>query len=440
MSGHAAEMHALMRELFPICRSLTGPGVRDTLAILGRDLPLTVHEVPTGTAALDWTVPDEWAIRDAHVSDMDGTRIIDFRDSNLHVVGYSEPVDAILSLDDLRPHLHSRPDLPEAIPYLTSYYRRRWGFCLSHKQLESLETRGPGPYRAVIDSTLAPGSLTYAELRIPPTEGDPDNAPEILLSTYVCHPSMANNELSGPVVTTFLARRLLEQPRRRLAYRIIFVPETLGALVYLGRHLDEMKRRTLAGYVVTCVGGPSGPTYLRTRWGDRLVDRATEHVLKFWDEPSRIVEFTERGSDERQYCAPGIDLPVGSLCRSKYHDYPEYHTSLDNLDFVTGDHLARSLALYEACLDALEGNRRFRTTVLGEPQLGRRGLYSDLGAVVGGVRREDLYLALLAYSDGETDLIRIADIHGWPVAGLIDAARTLAAHGLLEPVDDPAPF
>lgn len=423
-SDAGLQMHALMRELFPICRSITGDGVRETLRILSRHVPLEIREVPSGTACFDWTVPDEWNIRDAYVADEDGNRILDFRKNNLHVVGYSEPVDATMTLEELRPHLHSRPDMPDAIPYVTSYYSRRWGFCLSQRQVESLR---PGRYRVRIDATLAPGALTYGETYLP---GESEQ--EILLSTYVCHPSMANNELSGPVLTAFLAAELQRRAKRRYSYRIVFVPETIGALCYLSRNLDAMKDRVVGGYVITCVGGPDDFTYLLSRDGNALLDRATLHVLKATGRPHRIVSFTKRGSDERQYNAPGIDLGVGSLMRSKYHDYPEYHTSADDLDFVTADHMAQSLSAYLDCIDALEVNVVPVTQTLGEPNLGKRGLYPTIGAAIDNGAFVDNLLAILAYGDGSRDLIEIAEIHGKPVTDYADALAALADNGLVK--------
>ena len=418
-------MHALMEELFPICRSLTGPGVRKSFDILKRLVPLEVQAVPSGTRCFDWIVPDEWSVRAAYIATADGRKVIDFTNNNLHLVGYSEPVDTEMDLKDLQTHLHSLPEQPDAIPYRTSYYNRTWGFCLRHRDREAL---APGKYRVKIDSTLAPGALNYAELLIP---GEREE--EVFLATNICHPSMANNELSGPVTCAFLARYLLAKPRR-YTYRIAFVPETMGAIAYLGRNADHMKERTIAGFQVVCTGGPDDFTYLESRRGDTLADRAARHVLKQRGVAHRILDYTHRASDERQYCSPGIDLPVGSLMRSKYHDYPEYHTSLDNLEFVTAEHLAASYALYCDILDAIEANRLYRTTLEGcEPNLGRRGLYPTLGGQSHKAADTRYYRAIMAYADGKTDLLDIADKHGWSIEELVAPAKTLLDVGLIKP-------
>jgi aminopeptidase-like protein len=424
-----AEAYALAAELFPICRSLTGPGVRQTLGILQRELPeLTLHEVPSGTRCFDWTVPPEWSIREAYIATEDGRRIVDFANHNLHVVGYSTPIDAVLSLEELRPHLYSLPDQPDAIPYVTSYYRERWGFCLSQNQLDSLK---PGQYRVKIDSTLAAGSLTYGELLIPGERQE-----EIFLSTYICHPSMGNNELSGPVVTTQLARWLGTLSPRRFSYRIVFIPETIGSLVYLSRNLPEMKRRIVAGFNVTCVGDERAYSYLPSRQGDSLADRAALHALRHQAGADGFVRysFLDRGSDERQYCSPGADLPVASVMRTKYGVYPEYHTSLDDLSVISPAGLFGGIVAIAKAILAVEMNGRYRATVLGEPQLGRRGLYPTL-STRGASQTVRRLMDVLAYSDGEHDLLAIADLLGIPVWELSEVAQQLLAHELLADCD-----
>jgi len=423
-SNIGTAMHALMEELFPICRSLTGSGVRESLEILKRIAPLEIHEVPSGTRCFDWTVPDEWSVREAYVADSSGRKVIDFAENNLHLVGYSEPIEAEMDLEDLQVHLHSIPDQPGAIPYRTSYYDRTWGFCLCQKDRDALV---PGTYRVKIDSTLAPGVLNYAELIIPGEQED-----EVFLATNICHPSMANNELSGPVTCAFLARHLLEKPCR-YTYRIAFVPETIGAIAYLSRNVERMKARTIAGYQVVCTGGPDDFTYLESRQGDTLADRAARHVLTQSGAAHRLLDYTHRASDERQYCSPRIGLPVGSLMRSKYHEYPQYHTSLDDLDFVTAEQLASSYALYCSILDGIEANRTYHTTLDGcEPNLGRRGFYPTLGGQSHKAADTRLYRGIMAYADGDHDLIGIATRHGWSITDAARAAQTLVEAGLIK--------
>ena len=417
-------MHALASRLFPICRSLTGPGVRETLAILHEELPhLQVHEVPSGTKCFDWRVPDEWSIRDAYLLDPEGNKVADFKESNLHVVGYSEPVDIELPLGELQDHLHSLPEQPDAIPYVTSYYERRWGFCLAHKDRENLSD---GTYRAVIESTLEPGHLTYGELVIP---GESDE--EVFLSTYICHPSLANNELSGPVVTTFLAKSLASPKTRRFTYRIVFVPETIGSIVYLSRNLDHLKARVRAGFNVTCIGDERCYSYLPSRDGSTAADSAALHALRHVAGEFQRYSFLERGSDERQYCAPGVDLPVATIMRSKYGTYPEYHTSLDDLELVTPGGLAGGYEALWRALEVLEFDRVYQATQLGEPQMGRRGLYSTLGTKTTNLTTQT-YMDILAYCDGERSMLQIANLLERPLWELQPAVETLLQHDLIK--------
>jgi aminopeptidase-like protein len=421
-----AEMHALAHRLFPIARSLTGPGVRETLGILGEMLPgLQVHEVPSGTRCLDWTVPAEWRWREAWVEDEAGRRVIDAADHNLHLVGYSEPVDTWVSREELEAHLHSIPEMPEAIPYVTSYYRRAWGFCLPHARREELTG---ARFRVRIDSELAPGHLTYADLVIPG-----ESAREVLFSTYVCHPSMANNEVSGPVLATFLARWLACR-RNRLTYRFVFVPETIGAVVYLSRHLEHLQRRLAAGYVLTCVGDERTVSFMPSRTGGTLADRVAERVLARLAPGYERYSFARhRGSDERQYCSPNADLPVCSIMRSKYGVYPEYHTSLDDLDFVTPGGLAGSFALYRAVIEALEGEGRWRPTLVGEPHLAGREILVAVGGQRQGFQGDvKLMMDILALADGTLDSADLAEALERETGAVEAACRQLQDHGLLE--------
>lgn len=417
-------MHQWATELFPITRSLTGDGVRETLNYLRGLLPgLHVHEVPTGTVALDWTVPDEWNVRDAYVADPDGNRVIDFQAHNLHLMGYSEPVDRIMSRNELDDHLYSLPDQPDAIPYVTSYYRRRWGFCVTETQRDEL---GPGPFHVKIDSTLESGSLTYADLIIPGETSD-----EVLVSTYVCHPSMANNELSGPVVTTALARFVAALPSRRYTYRFVFAPETIGSIVYLSKHLAQLRETTVAGWVVTCIGDDRNYSYLPSRRGDTLADRVSQAVLSTRAPDYRRYTFLDRGSDERQWCSPGADLPVCSVMRSKYGEYPEYHTSLDDLQLVTPSGLQGGLDVLCDCVKALESNRVWRTVLPGEPQLGPRGLYPT-ASYRGSADSVRAMMNVLAYCDGSNDMITIAEIVNLPYDAVDAVIRRCADAGVIE--------
>ena len=366
----AEEMRQLMEELFPINRSLMGDGVRESLNVLGQHIPIEIKEIPSGTQVFDWRIPYEWNCRDAYVKNADGTRVIDFQKNNLHVVGYSEPIEGVFSLDELKPYLHTRPDVPEAIPYLTSYYERRWGFCLSQNQLDSMQ---PGSYEVKIDSTLEPGSMSYAELKIP---GNSEK--EIFLSTYICHPSMANNELSGPCVTTYLSKWLSELSSRKHTYRVVFIPETIGSITYLSNHIDHLKQHVVAGFNIICIGDERCYSYMPSRDGDTLADKVSLHVLKFVDPDFKQYDYLSRGSDERQYCSPGVDLPIVSIMRSKYLEYPEYHNSLDNLDFVTPKGLAGGFNVLQKAIEVIERNCVPKVTVFCEPHLSKHGLYPTL--------------------------------------------------------------
>jgi aminopeptidase-like protein len=415
------EMHVLAKQLFPICRSITGNGVRETLQILGEHIPLNIYEIPTGTEVFDWTIPEEWNIRDAYILDEDDNKIVDFKQNNLHVVGYSEPMDAVIPLAELQKHLWSLEDQPEAIPYVTSYYERRWGFCMAHNERVKLKE---GNYRVFIDSELKEGHLTYAECILPGREEK-----EVFLSTYICHPSMANNELSGPVVTTFLTKWLANLPRK-YTYRIIFVPETIGSIAYLSRHWVEMKKKIIAGFNISCVGDDRSYSYLSSRKGNTLADRVILNVLSFKDSVKKYT-FLNRGSDERQYCSPNIDLPVASLMRSKYGDYPEYHTSLDDLEnVVTPSGLQGAYDALKECIELIEQNAKYRVTCFGEPCLGKRNFSHTLSRT--NITTEFLNIRnVLAFADGENDLIEISNLINVSAKTLYSTVDQLLEAGLL---------
>ncbi len=415
------EMHKLVRRMFPICRSITGNGVRETLKIIQEHIPIKIHEVPTGTKVFDWMVPKEWNIRDAYVMDEKGHKIIDFKKNNLHIIGYSAPVNKVVSLADLQEHLYSLPDQPEAVPYVTSYYKERWGFCIAHKDRERLKE---GEYKVFVDSELKDGSLTYGELII---SGESEK--EVFFSTYMFHPSMANNELSGPAVTTFLTKWILSK-QRRYTYRIIFIPETIGSIAYLSKNLKVMKKNVIAGFNVSCVGDNKVYSYLPTKKSDTYVDKVALNVLSFKHPDFIKWSFLDRASDERQYNAPGVDLPVCSVMRSKYASYPEYHTSLDNLDFISLEGLAGAYDVLKECLRLIEEDRKYKINCLGEPQLGRRGLYSTISTKL-STNEEKGMLNFIAYADGENDLIDISNRVNVPVWELYPIIEKLKQADLL---------
>jgi aminopeptidase-like protein len=416
------EMHRLVAELYPIGRSITGDGVRQTLAKLRERVPLDVREVPSGTRVFDWTVPDEWNVREAYVANARGERAIDFRQHNLHLVGYSTPVRARMSLAELRPHLHSLPDRPDWIPYRTSYYKPSWGFCLAHRQLEALPD---GEYEVVIDATLAPGGLTYGELLLPGQSKE-----EILFSAHVCHPSLANDNLSGIAVLSFLAAELGRRPRKH-SFRFVFAPGTIGAITWLAQN-EESARRIRHGLVVAGVGDAGGFTYKRSRRGDAVIDRAMTAVLAASGQPHRVIDFTPYGYDERQYCSPGFDLPVGLFMRSLHGTFPEYHTSADDLSFVKAEKLEESYRTILSVVEVLERNSTFvNTNPKCEPQLGRRGLYEGLAGRASPREFEMAMLWVLNLSDGGYDLLRIAERSGLAFGVVADAADALLKNGLL---------
>jgi aminopeptidase-like protein len=423
------ELYKLVAELYPICRSITGDGVRRTLEIVGREVGgLEVSEVPTGTQVLDWTVPREWNVRDAWVADAAGQRVVDFQASNLHLLGYSVPVRATMPLAELRQHLFTLPDHPDWVPWRTSYYAERWGFCASQRLVDSLPD---GDYEVCVDTTLADGHLTYGEHLV---EGRTDE--EVLVSCHVCHPSLANDNLSGIAVATGLARRLAGS-RPRYSYRFLFAPGTIGSITWLDRNEDRVGR-IRHGLVLACVGDPGGFTYKRSRRGDADIDRAVAHVLGRSGRPHRVVDFTPYGYDERQYCSPGFDLPVGCLSRTPYAAYPEYHTSADDLDLVGPAQLQESLEVCWEVVQLLEADRRYvNLSPKGEPQLGRRGLYGQIGGRSDAEERQMAMLWVLNQSDGRMSLLDVAERSGVPMALLAEVAAALEEAGLLAEATTP---
>lgn len=419
------QMYSLISELYPICRSITGDGFRQSLQMLRRHIPLEIHEVPTGTPVFDWTVPREWNIRAAYIKNQAGEKIVDFAESNLHVLNYSVPVHRKVSLAELKEHLFSIPEQPDWIPYRTSYYQENWGFCVSHRLFEALE---PGEYEVYIDSSLASGRLTYGEYYLP---GQIDD--EILISCHCCHPSLCNDNLSGMALATFLAKTLASTPRR-YAYRFLFIPGTIGSITWLALN-EAQAARIKHGLVVACVGDPGRFTYKKSRRGDAEIDRAASHVLKHSGQDYEVMDFSPYGYDERQYCSPGFNLAVGSLTRTPHGRYPEYHTSADNLELVRPEYLAGSLGAYLAVLSVLEHNRAYRNTnPRCEPQLGKRGLYSALGGRKDTRASEMAMLWVLNFSDGDHTLLDIAERSGIQFDTIYEVAEVLLEHGLLAPV------
>jgi aminopeptidase-like protein len=416
------ELYKLVAELYPTCRSITGDGVRRTLEVVDREIGLVVHEVPSGTAVFDWTVPREWNIRDAWVADAAGERVIDFRASNLHVMGYSVPVRATMPLAELKRHLFTLPEHPDWVPYRTSYYAERWGFCASQRLVDSLPE---GDYEVCVDATLADGHLTYGEHVVP---GETDD--EVLVTCHVCHPSLANDNLSGIAVATRLAG-LLGQGRPRYTHRFLFIPGTIGSITWLARNEDRVGR-IRHGLVLACVGDPGRLTYKRSRRGDTEIDRAVAHVLASSGRPHELQDFSPYGYDERQFCSPGFDLPVGCLSRTPYGRYPEYHTSADDLDLVGPEQLQDSLETCWEVLQVLDGNRRYlNLNPKCEPQLGRRGLYGSIGGRSDAEERQMAMLWVLNLSDGDHSLLDVADRAGLPFPLVAEVAGTLEDAGLL---------
>lgn len=421
------EMHKFIAELYPICRSITGQGIRETFGCIQRRIPLNISEVPSGTQVFDWTVPSEWNIRDAYVADRQGVRIIDFKQSNLHVVSYSTPITARMSLRELKEHLFTLPDHPDWIPYRTSYYKESWGFCLSHRQYQALRDE---EYDVVIDSSLKNGHLSYGEYYIPG-----ETAEEVLISCHACHPSLCNDNLSGIAVATFLAKAL-QARSRRYSYRFLFLPVTIGAITWLALNRHQVSK-IKHGFVMTGVGDEGAFTYKKSRGGNADIDAVFAHVLRYSGESFEITEFIPYGYDERQYGSPGFNLPVGCFMRRANGRYPEYHTSADNLDFVKPASLLRSLQVVQSVVEVLESNRGYvNTAPYCEPQLGKRGLYRTIGGNVTGRSAEMALLWVLNLSDGVHTLLQIAERAGLPFSTIKIAADALEAQGLLRPIGE----
>ena len=416
-------MYSLADRMFPICRSITGNGFRESLEMLREAVPeMKVYEVPTGTEVFDWTVPKEWNIRGGGIYRLNGDKVIDFKDSNLHIVGYSLPIDKVVSREELLEHVYTMPDQPDWIPYVTSYYKERWGFCMTENQKQTLTDE---EYHVVIDSTLEDGSLTYGELIVPGQTED-----EILFSSYLCHPSMANDDLSGPVVLTELMKYVLQMKDRRYTYRFVINPETIGAITYISRNIDALQKHVKAGFVLSCVGDDRTYSYLATKYGDTLTDRVLQNVLKFHFPEYKKYSFLDRGSDERQYGSAGVNLPVCGFCRSLYTKYPEYHTSADNMDLISPEGLQGAYDVMVKVIMALENNYYYAMTCQCEPQLGKRGLYPTI-SYRGSHDSVNVIRDFTAYADGSHDLIDVSNLINVPIDVLIDIKDKLKAHNLI---------
>ena len=419
------DIYNLMLQLFPICRSITGNGVRETLRILKSIVPeLNINEIPSGTKVFDWVVPKEWNIKDAYIEDSSGNKIIDFKNNNLHVVNYSIPIDKYVTLEELRKKIHTYPCIKNAIPYVTSYYKEDYGFCMSQLQYETLKE---DTYHIVIDSSLKNGNLTYGEIIIP---GESDK--EILFSTYICHPSMANNELSGPCVSIYLARMLSKIPHK-YTYRFIFIPETIGSITYLSKNYKILKEKVFAGYNLSCLGDDNTYTCVDTKYGNTISDKIANSLLSTRFPNYNHYSFLKRGSDERQYNMPGIDLPICGLYRSKSNEYKEYHTSLDNMDFVKSSALQDSFDFLCDIIKVIENNSIYTATYLCEPQLGKRNLYPKV-STRGSSKSSGAFklIDFLAYADGKNDLIDISKYIELPILDTLEIAKKLLSNGLIK--------
>lgn len=424
------EIEKYFDKLWPICRSITGNGLRESFKILQEIIPLTLTEVLTGTEVYDWTIPKEWNIKDAYIICPDGKKIADFKINNLHVVNYSSPVNFELSFDELAKHLHYIPEMPDAIPYITSYYKETWGFCITYNEFLGLEKKGI--YKVVIDSTLERGSLTYGECII---KGDSEE--EVLFSTYLCHPSMANNELSGPLVQAFLYKKIAALPKRKYTYRFLFAPETIGVITYLNKVGNHLKEKLIAGYVITCCGDEGNFVYKESKRINSLADSVAKHILKYQKVNYEVIPFSVGGSDERQYCSPGFNLPVGSLTRSMYQKYKEYHTSLDNKSFISFDAMEKTIEVYFQFVRALEINDIYINTIpYCEPQLGKHGLYPSSVNPTESRKLIHDRMHLLTYADGNHSLLEIAELKNINVFDLEIHLEPLLHAGILKYINE----
>ena len=427
MNDIGQKMLLLAKELFPINRSLSGEGVRETLKILQRENPeLTIHSIKSGSKVFDWSVPKEWNCFEAYILTPDGKKICDYSKNNLHIVQYATPFEGEIEFEELQKHLYSYSKLPDAIPYVTSYYNEKWGFCISENDRKKLKK---GKYKVVIKSELKEGILNYADIVIPGK-----SKKEIMFSTYICHPSMANNELSGPVLATYLAK-YIKNIDNYYTYRFVFAPETIGSLIYMSDKLPYLKENVKAGFILTCVGDEREYSYLSSRYEDTLADKVALNILENEIKEFKKYSFLDRGSDERQYCAPGIDLPFCSVMRSKYGKYIEYHTSFDNLDLITPKGLDDSYKLYLKMIEVLENNFYYQVQVLGEPQLGKRGLYPKECKPDTDYNLAFLYKDFLAYADGKNDLIDIANTLGISAYRLVDIVKLFLEHKLIQKIE-----
>ncbi len=419
------KIHSLAKKLWSINRSITGAGVRKTLKMLKDICPkIKIYSIPSGTKAFDWVVPNEWNVSEAWVKNSKNKKIINFTNNNLHLVGYSTPINKKLKLSELKKNLYSLKNQPNAIPYITSFYQKRWGFCLTYNQEKKIK---PGNYKVYINSKFTKGFLNYGELRLP---GKSKN--EIFLSTNICHPSLANNELSGPVVTTYICKWLQSLAKKKYSYRIIFVPETIGSIAYLSKNYKYMKKKIVAGFNISCIGDDKNYSFLPSKQGNTLSDEVAKHVLSWTDKNYKFYNWSERGSDERQYCSPGIDLPIASVMRTKYGEYKEYHTSLDNLkNVVTPKGLEGGFVLIKRIIEALENNYFPRTKILCEPQLSKRNLYPTLSRT-NSSREARIFLDLISYSDGHTSLLNIAKKINVPIWNLYSKLNTLVLKKIIK--------